>query len=121
CATVLVQASFAPISIVTYFAPWVTACCACPLRAPESEPVTALLYPTSVAGAPAAFSRRRCEFTVAELPVDQLFAWQFDRPLQLMSAWVIESPRAAIVVTDVAGSGAAFAAAAPDSVPMTTS
>src|SRR6478609_242014 len=42
-ATVLVQASFAPISIVTYCAPCDTAFCACEPRAADAAPLTASL------------------------------------------------------------------------------
>ena len=62
-ATDLVHASFAPISIVTYCAPWVTAFCACAFSVVESAPVTESLYPVRVAGEPAAFSRCRWELT----------------------------------------------------------
>jgi|GEM_PF-4447315 len=42
-ATVRVQASFAPISMVTYCPPCRTACCACVVSAAEREPETASL------------------------------------------------------------------------------
>src|SRR6478735_8575616 len=117
CATVRVQASIAPISIVTYWAPCPAAICAWAGSADDPAPDLASLKTLTKPVAPAARSRCRCELTDVVDPVDQLLVGHDVRLEHVIAACVIESPSAAMRVI-VAGAGAACAAEAALSVPV---